>query len=151
MAGRRAGHSDGMSQLKKVAVTLVGGALVLLGVALLPLPGPGFLVIAVGLAVLATEYVWAQTALEKTKDRARQAAEAATQNIWTTVLTVAFALGMVGLGVGYLVAQPDLPLASNTGAGFLIVGGVILLTTTWLQRRQASTYLDEDASTGTAT
>ncbi|HYD08818.1 MAG TPA: PGPGW domain-containing protein [Acidimicrobiales bacterium] len=52
---------------KRVAVTVVGAALVLGGVVMLPLPGPGWLVIFLGLAVLATEYVWAATALERAK------------------------------------------------------------------------------------
>jgi hypothetical protein len=35
-------------------------------------PGPGILVIIAGLAVLATEYAWAQRTLERTKERAKQ-------------------------------------------------------------------------------
>jgi hypothetical protein len=37
------------------------------------LPGPGILVILAGLAVLATEYVWAQRMLNFTKQKAEQA------------------------------------------------------------------------------
>jgi hypothetical protein len=37
------------------------------------LPGPGILLVVAGLAVLATEYVWAQRALNFAKDKARQA------------------------------------------------------------------------------
>jgi uncharacterized membrane protein len=47
--------------------------LVLGGLALLVLPGPGFLVVVLGFAVLGTEYAWAASALERT----RRAAEAA--------------------------------------------------------------------------
>ena len=47
--------------------------LVVGGLALLVLPGPGFLVVVLGFAVLGTEYAWAATALERT----RRAAEAA--------------------------------------------------------------------------
>ncbi|MDB5178195.1 MAG: putative transrane protein [Patescibacteria group bacterium] len=36
-------------------------------------PGPGLLVIAAGLGVLATEYAWAHRALEKVRDRIRRA------------------------------------------------------------------------------
>lgn len=62
----------------RLAVTLVGVALILVGVAgtVLPiLPGP-ILVIA-GLAVLATEYVWARRALEMARRRFNQARAAA--------------------------------------------------------------------------
>jgi uncharacterized protein (TIGR02611 family) len=40
----------------RVGVALVGGAVVLAGVAMLVLPGPGFLAIAAGLALLAVEF-----------------------------------------------------------------------------------------------
>jgi uncharacterized protein (TIGR02611 family) len=52
---------------KRVAVSIVGGALVLLGIAMIVLPGPGILVVVVGFAILGTEYAWAAAALERTK------------------------------------------------------------------------------------
>jgi uncharacterized protein (TIGR02611 family) len=55
---------------KRIAVTVAGFAFVLLGIALIPLPGPGFLVIILGLAILATEYAWAAAMLERTKEYA---------------------------------------------------------------------------------
>ena len=58
---------------KRIAVTVVGGALVAAGLAMLVLPGPGILVVAVGFAVLGTEYAWAAAALERTKRTAEQA------------------------------------------------------------------------------
>src|SRR5690606_32504186 len=42
---------------KRVAVSVVGGALVVGGLVMLVLPGPGMLVVVLGFAVLATEYV----------------------------------------------------------------------------------------------
>ncbi|HVE93048.1 MAG TPA: PGPGW domain-containing protein [Actinomycetota bacterium] len=58
---------------KRVAVTLVGLALVAAGVVLLVIPGPGMLVVGAGLAVLATEYTWARRALKEARRRARSA------------------------------------------------------------------------------
>ena len=58
---------------KRIAVTVVGGALVLAGLAMLVLPGPGILVVALGFAVLGTEYAWAAAALDQTKRVAAQA------------------------------------------------------------------------------
>ena len=52
---------------KRIAVTVVGAGLVVLGLAMLVLPGPGIVVVFAGFAVLATEYVWAATALERAK------------------------------------------------------------------------------------
>lgn len=59
---------------KRVAITVVGFALVLGGAALLVLPGPGMLVIIAGLAVLGTEYMWARRALDMAKKKAKEAA-----------------------------------------------------------------------------
>ncbi len=61
---------------KRVAVTVAGFVVVLAGAAMLVLPGPGILVIIAGLAILATEYVWAQRLLRIAKEKANQAKDA---------------------------------------------------------------------------
>jgi uncharacterized protein (TIGR02611 family) len=58
---------------RRLAVTIAGAFLVLVGLVMLVLPGPGVLVVLAGLAVLATEYVWAQRMLNYAKTRAGQA------------------------------------------------------------------------------
>jgi hypothetical protein len=59
---------------KRVAVTIAGFVLVLAGIAGLLLPiVPGWLLIIPGLALLATEYVWAQRLLRIAKEKAVQA------------------------------------------------------------------------------
>jgi hypothetical protein len=58
---------------RRVGVSIAGFALLLAGLAMLALPGPGLLVIVAGLAVLATEYVWAERALNLAKQKAEQA------------------------------------------------------------------------------
>jgi uncharacterized protein (TIGR02611 family) len=55
---------------KRVAVTVVGAVLVVGGLVLLVLPGPGIVVVVLGFAVLGTEYAWARAGLEKTKKAA---------------------------------------------------------------------------------
>ena len=52
---------------KRVAIAIVGGTVLLLGVALIVLPGPAFVVIPAGLAILATEFAWARLWLKKIK------------------------------------------------------------------------------------
>jgi uncharacterized protein (TIGR02611 family) len=58
---------------KRIAVTVVGFALVAVGLAMLVLPGPGIVIVFAGFAVLATEYVWAARAIEHTKNLASAA------------------------------------------------------------------------------
>lgn len=60
-----------MNQAKKIFIALVGGTVLLLGIALLVLPGPAFVVIPLGLAILATEFLWARRIMEKVKERLR--------------------------------------------------------------------------------
>lgn len=51
--------------IRKIIVFIVGGTVLLIGVALIVLPGPAFLVIPAGLAILAIEFAWARRLLKK--------------------------------------------------------------------------------------
>ncbi len=51
--------------MKKFFIALMGGTVLLVGTALLVLPGPGVPIIAAGLAILATEFIWAKRAMRK--------------------------------------------------------------------------------------
>jgi len=53
--------------LRWLGAAVAGSTLILVGVVLLVLPGPGLLLIALGLAVLATEFVWAQALLHRVR------------------------------------------------------------------------------------
>ena len=64
---------------KRIAVFVVGVALLAAGLAMIVLPGPGLLVIIAGLAVLATEFAWAEHLLDTAKERASQARHAVTK------------------------------------------------------------------------
>ena len=57
------GRSPLRSVVVRVGVTLAGPVVVLAGVAMLVLPGPGLVVIALGFALLALEYEWARSLL----------------------------------------------------------------------------------------
>lgn len=68
-------------QAKKIVVLVVGVTMILLGVAMLVFPGPGWLTIFGGLAVLATEFAWAKWMLRIAKDRVAELVEAAKRQI----------------------------------------------------------------------
>lgn len=55
---------------KRIAIALIGGTVTLLGIALVVLPGPAFIVIPLGLSILATEFIWAQRWLKKVREMA---------------------------------------------------------------------------------
>src|SRR6185369_9620511 len=52
---------------RKPVIAVVGGTVLLIGIALIVLPGPAFIVIPLGLAILATEFLWAQRWLKKVR------------------------------------------------------------------------------------
>ena len=53
----------------RLAVGVVGVAIIVVGLVLLPAPGPGWLIIFAGLAVLASEFEWAQRLLDTARRR----------------------------------------------------------------------------------
>jgi uncharacterized protein (TIGR02611 family) len=61
---------------KRMAVAVVGFVVLVVGLVLIPLPGPGWLVVFAGLAILATEFAWAERLLRYAKDKAVQAKDA---------------------------------------------------------------------------
>lgn len=124
--------------LKRFAITIVGVALLLVGAAMMVLPGPGILIIVAGLAVLATEYVWAQRLLKQAKSQAEKVQDAAVASPARTGATMAFGAGMLALGVAMIVvADLAVPLWSPVTGGILAVTALILLTTTYLTLRAA--------------
>jgi len=53
------------SGVRRTLIGIAGGTVLLIGIALIVLPGPAFIVIPVGLAILATEFAWARHYLAK--------------------------------------------------------------------------------------
>jgi uncharacterized protein (TIGR02611 family) len=48
----------------RIGVGVLGTAIVLLGLVLVPFPGPGWLIVFLGLGILATEFAWAERLLD---------------------------------------------------------------------------------------
>jgi uncharacterized protein (TIGR02611 family) len=74
---------------KRIAVTIAGFTVLLAGLIMMVTPGPGILGIIAGLAILATEYAWAEHMLDKAKQKAGQAAKVATASPLRVALAVA--------------------------------------------------------------
>ena len=77
----------------RVVVGVLGVAVVATGLALIPLPGPGWLIVFAGLALLATEFSWAGRLLDFAREKVRGWTD------WVTrqSLLVRLAIGLVGL------------------------------------------------------
>jgi uncharacterized protein (TIGR02611 family) len=109
-------------RIYRIIIGILGGAIVVGGLVLVPLPGPGWVIVFVGLAVLATEFVWAQRLEQFARDQVRGwtqwlGRQPIVIRILVAVLTFAFVAGVLyGLfaliGVpGYIPESwvPDLP------------------------------------------
>ena len=62
-------------QAKRLIVLVIGSTMLLIGIALLVLPGPAFVIIPIGLAILATEFAWARRLLNRLKTAAEKGAD----------------------------------------------------------------------------
>jgi hypothetical protein len=65
---------------RRIGVSLVGFPAIFLGIILLVLPGPGLLIIALGLLILSLEFEWAHNYLDKVKAAQKKAALKARRN-----------------------------------------------------------------------
>lgn len=60
---------------RKLVVFVLGGSVLLIGIALIVLPGPAILVIPAGLAILASEFAWARSLLAQVRERSTRLSE----------------------------------------------------------------------------
>jgi uncharacterized protein (TIGR02611 family) len=58
-----------LKQAKRLIVIVIGFTILAAGIAMIVLPGPAFVVIPAGLAILASEFIWARTLLHRVKER----------------------------------------------------------------------------------
>lgn len=86
----------------RVTVGIVGGLVVAVGLATIPLPGPGWLTVIAGLFVLATEFTWAERLLDFTKRHVKRWTDwVGARPVWVRLLigvaTAAFVYGVLVL------------------------------------------------------
>jgi uncharacterized protein (TIGR02611 family) len=80
----------------RVVVGIVGLAVLGVGILAIPYPGPGWAIVFIGLAILATEFTWARLALKFTRERYDQMmAWFKRQGLWVQALGVAFTAAVV--------------------------------------------------------
>ena len=60
-----------LRHFRRLVVGVVGATVCLIGIAMIVLPGPAFIVIPTGLGILAIEFAWARRLLEELKKRGK--------------------------------------------------------------------------------
>lgn len=92
-------HVPGTNALKSILLQVLGWALVLAGIAALVLPGPGLLALFAGMAVLATQYDWAERRLEPIKKQALRTAADSVASPLRIAISVLGVVCLVAVGV----------------------------------------------------
>lgn len=120
---------------KRTGGEILGWVLVVVGIALLVLPGPGMLALVAGIALLAQHYSWARRAFDPLHDRAVEAAKEGVSTRGRVLTGIAGVTWLIGIGIVWLLAPPipvvsfygvelgpNLPGGSAAGIGLLTSG-----------------------------
>ena len=131
MAGTMANH------VKRVTIAILGGVVVLIGVALLVLPGPGLLLVLAGLLILAAEFPALERYVDPVRDRAMKAAEDSVSSPLRIAGSVLAGLGLVAAGVLWgLRVFPWLPFPGwSTGSSLILSAIVLFALLGWSYRK----------------
>lgn len=135
-----------MRAIRRLALEVLGWLLVALGLAALVLPGPGLVLLVLGLALLAREYEWARRRLNPLRLRAVRAAADGVETTPRLLLSVLAALVLAAAGVLWVIDPPPpgwWPIAESlwlvgsweTGAT-LIASALLTLVLLWLSYRR---------------
>ena len=130
------------SWFRRTGSEVLGWSLVVAGIALLVLPGPGILALVAGVALLAPHYQWARRILDPLHDHAVETARKGVATRSRVLMSLAGVFWLLGLGAVWLLAQPipevslwgwdigpELPGGAAAGIGLLasgVAGGALL-------------------------
>jgi len=123
------------SWFQRTGSEVLGWLLVVLGIALLVLPGPGMLALVAGIALLAPHYAWARRILDPLHDRAVEAAKQGVSTLSRILVGAAGVIWLFGIGLVWLASPaipefslwgltigPQLPGGRATGIGLIASG-----------------------------
>ncbi|MEV4556291.1 PGPGW domain-containing protein [Kitasatospora sp. NPDC049285] len=121
--------------LVRVAFGVGGAVLIVAGVALLVLPGPGMLLLLAGMILFSRAVPAVARYVEPLRVRAMRGAEAGVSSPWRIAGTVLAGLALIGAGAAWALV-PALPLAGwGTGLGLAVSGVILLALIGWSYRR----------------
>jgi hypothetical protein len=133
---------------KRVAALVGGGIVLLAGIALLVLPGPGLLLVLGGLLILANEFPAVEKYVDPVRSRAMKAAEESVSSPLRIAGSVLAGLALIGAGVVWGLNKQLWLGGWPTGSSLILSGVVLLVLLGFSYRRvrtgQASTKPDND-------
>lgn len=123
--------------VKRATLAVVGTVVLLVGIALLVLPGPGLLLVLAGLLILASEFPALEKHVDPVRDRAMKAAEDSVKSPLRIAGSVLAGLGLIAAGIIWgLEVFPWLPWAGwSTGSSLILSGIVLFVLLGWSYRK----------------
>lgn len=123
--------------MKRATIAVVGAVVLLIGVALLVLPGPGLLLVLAGLLILASEFPALEKHVDPVRDRAMKAAEDSVSSPLRIAGSVLAGLGLIAAGIIWgLRVFPWLPFPGwSTGSSLILSGIVLFALLGWSYRK----------------
>ena len=123
------------NHVKRVTIAIVGGVVVLIGIALLVLPGPGLLLVLAGLLILASEFPALERYVDPVQARAMKAAEDSVSSPLRIAWSVCMGLGLIGAGIAWGLI-PWLPFHGwSTGSSLILSGLILYALLIWSYRK----------------
>jgi uncharacterized protein (TIGR02611 family) len=109
LEARRATHRE-RHLVFRIGFGLVGALILLAGLVMLVTPGPAFVLIPIGLAMLSMEFIWAERLLDKSLEQAARAQQKAAQTSRTQRVLAAIATALALAAAGLAVLWWDIPV-----------------------------------------
>jgi len=100
--------------LYRIGFGATGALVTVVGLIMLVTPGPAFVLIPIGLAMLSMEFVWAERLLDKSLDQAAKAQQKAAETTTTQRVLAAIATVLAFAAAGLAVLWWDIPLLPDS-------------------------------------
>ncbi|MFK4547743.1 putative membrane protein [Streptomyces tendae] len=134
-AGEWGAMARGVESIRRTALGTLGAVLLLIGVALLVLPGPGLLLVFAGVVLLARAIPALDRFVAPVRVRAMRAAEESVSSRWRIAGSVLVGLFLLAAGVAWGLV-PELPYSGwATGASLIVSGFVLFALLGWSHGR----------------
>jgi hypothetical protein len=125
-------------QAKRILITVAGAVLLVVGVLLLVLPGPGLLLVLAGLLVLASEFPALERYVDPVRDRAMKAAEDSVSSPLRIAGSVLAGLALLAAGIVWGTVKA-LPFSGwSTGSSLILSSVILFALLIWSYRRVKS-------------
>jgi uncharacterized membrane protein YhiD involved in acid resistance len=127
--------AQSVESVRRVALGVLGAVLVVVGVALLVLPGPGLLLVFAGVVLLSRAVPALDRFVAPVRRQAMRAVEESVSSPWRIAGSVLTGLCLVGAGLVWGLV-PQVPFAGwTTGASLIVSGLVLFALLIWSYRR----------------